>query len=421
MKSIYKFLLTLIVISISIIANGEEIKIKSFTMLMDPMTTSMQRKDLNGNYCALVKVILPNNKASFEGNLIGDCEFKTAEYWCYLSPGSKKFKIKYPGFEPLMVDFMQLMGNGVQASRIYELTLQLPETVQNSPAFDIEGSIDIKDYKNSQELTNIINNLKIYHNYNNGKYDKLLDDYKYSHSSGIKYKMEDVHIGDSITIKTGLPDYAPFTMVISPERVGKGDYNLSLERKVIETKSKIIDATTEKPLAGIKIYDSGDYGWQKLSPIAISDEDGYFTIKGKVGSSTTVYYDKNDLGPYYNTEKNSITHGSSATYFIHRKNIINRIILPKGISSEDLILSGENETVPIKIYKPRYSNDPNEWEISYPQGFNSDYLDIKYEGYKTVRIFGDVFHGDKLKLTKGNENQFEEYKKVNNKIIKETK
>lgn len=83
MKRIYIILLFVVTFGLSI--NGQEIKIKSFSLQLEPMTVPMQRVDANGNVCALVKVIIPNAQASFEGSLIGNCDYKTSEYWCYLS------------------------------------------------------------------------------------------------------------------------------------------------------------------------------------------------------------------------------------------------------------------------------------------------------------------------------------------------
>lgn len=101
---------------------AQEMKVKSFTLKQEPMTVPMQRRDLNGEVCALVKVIIPSAQASFEGNIIGNCDYKTSEYWCYLSPGSKQLKVKYPNCEPLIVEFM----TSVESKQIYELRLEIP-------------------------------------------------------------------------------------------------------------------------------------------------------------------------------------------------------------------------------------------------------------------------------------------------------
>ena len=84
---------------------ADEIRVKSFSMQMEPMTVEMQRKDNNGEVCALVKVIIPSAQATFEGNLIGRSDYKTSEYWCYLSPDSKQLKVKYPNCELNVMSF----------------------------------------------------------------------------------------------------------------------------------------------------------------------------------------------------------------------------------------------------------------------------------------------------------------------------
>lgn len=118
---------------------AQQIKVKSFSPLMEPMTVPMQRNDNNGNVCALVKVIIPSALAAFEGNLVGNCEFKTSEYWCYLSPGSKQMKVKYPNCEPLIVRFEPFIGSGLVSKQIYELHLEVPITaiVQNPQIYTI--------------------------------------------------------------------------------------------------------------------------------------------------------------------------------------------------------------------------------------------------------------------------------------------
>lgn len=126
------------------IAQG--IEIKSFSMRMEPMTIPLQRMDNNGNVCALVKVIIPAAQTTFEGSLVGDCDFKTSEYWCYLTPGSKYLKVKYPGCDPLLVNFETLIGNGLIGKRIYELSLSISQENINSQL---------------QQMRNWMNNIKI--------------------------------------------------------------------------------------------------------------------------------------------------------------------------------------------------------------------------------------------------------------------
>lgn len=106
---------------VSIIA--QDIQVKSFSLQIEPMTVPMQRTDANGSVCALVKVIIPDAQATYEGNVIGECEYKFAEYWCYLSPGSKQLKVKCSKCEPLMVNFEYPL----ETKQIYELVLTIPQ------------------------------------------------------------------------------------------------------------------------------------------------------------------------------------------------------------------------------------------------------------------------------------------------------
>ena len=126
LKVLNKYILVVlgIILVSSIDVNAQEIKVKSFSLQMEPMTVPMQRTDANGNVCALVKVIMPHSSVSFEGNIIGECKYKVAEYWCYLSPGSKHMKVKISDCEPLMVKFEYPL----ETKHIYELVLAIPQS-----------------------------------------------------------------------------------------------------------------------------------------------------------------------------------------------------------------------------------------------------------------------------------------------------
>lgn len=132
--NIRNILIALLCICCTLAADAVEMKVKSFAVLMEVMSVPMQRTDNNGEVCALVKVIIPTAQAAFEGNVIGTCDYKTSEYWCFLSPGSKRLKIKYPGCEPLLVDFTELFGSGVQSKKIYELSIIVPAIVPDAAA-----------------------------------------------------------------------------------------------------------------------------------------------------------------------------------------------------------------------------------------------------------------------------------------------
>ena len=72
-------------------ASAQEVRLKSVTMTTDPMPHYMQRTDLNGEICGLVKVIIPGNQVRFEGSLIGEPEFKNFRILVLAFAGAPRF------------------------------------------------------------------------------------------------------------------------------------------------------------------------------------------------------------------------------------------------------------------------------------------------------------------------------------------
>ena len=235
-KTMIRFLIICLCVSVSLITDAQEIKIKSFSMQMEPMTVSMQRKDYNGNVCALVKVIIPTAQAAFEGNLVGDYDFKTSEYWCYLSPGSKQLKIKYPNCDPLLVRFDDFIGSGVKSKQIYELHLEVPSTtveqnqriytvsitVHSSEKFDFFGkqksvsmdSVTVKRYnKHGVYISSA--------DYANGQFEAIMSgEYKFQIGAVEGDVFEVSAIGyKKYKIKFNNPKNAVYDVNLEPERV----------------------------------------------------------------------------------------------------------------------------------------------------------------------------------------------------------
>ena len=94
---------------------------------MDLSASQYERKDLAGKPCALVKVQLAAFGAQFEGNVIGKSEYKTGEYWVYMSEGSYMLSVKHPSFVPLNVNFRDYGVMGIEGKVTYKLTLLLPD------------------------------------------------------------------------------------------------------------------------------------------------------------------------------------------------------------------------------------------------------------------------------------------------------
>ena len=95
---------------------------------MDLSASQYERKDLADQPCGLVKVQLATMGAKFEGNIVGKTDYKTGEYWVYMSQGSYMLTVKHPNFVPLKVNFRDHGIVKIEGKRTYILTLQMPQT-----------------------------------------------------------------------------------------------------------------------------------------------------------------------------------------------------------------------------------------------------------------------------------------------------
>lgn len=108
---------------------AQDLKVRSMSQdIGDLSASTYERKDLNGAACALVKVQLPAYGAKFEGNIIGNIEYKTGEYWVYMTEGSRELRIKHPNYLPLHVFFNDHgIGHGVKGKQTYTLTVAMQQ------------------------------------------------------------------------------------------------------------------------------------------------------------------------------------------------------------------------------------------------------------------------------------------------------
>ena len=120
--------LTICSLLLAMTAGAQELTVKKMEVAPIDLSASTQpRNDRNENPCALVKVQLATPGASFEGNVIGDTEFKKGEYWVYMSEGSYMLNIKHSSFLPLFVNFRDYDIKRVEGKTTYVLTLLMPQ------------------------------------------------------------------------------------------------------------------------------------------------------------------------------------------------------------------------------------------------------------------------------------------------------
>ena len=115
-----------LLLSLAAWAQGE-VTVRSFHELTNDLSARTNRRfDLNDEACALIKVMFPTEGASFEGNVVGDSEFRTSEYWVYLAQGTKRLRLHLPGQPTILVEFANFGVERVQSNVTYILEFKFP-------------------------------------------------------------------------------------------------------------------------------------------------------------------------------------------------------------------------------------------------------------------------------------------------------
>ncbi len=385
-------------------AKAEEIKIKSFSLQMEPMTVPMQRTDANGEICALVKVIIPSARAAFEGSLIGNCEYKTSEYWCYLKPGSKQLRIKYPNCEPLMVNFEKLIGSGLKSKQIYELTLVVPESSVRD-TFTIHGEINLKPLDKTKIMiwgeTQFPKGLRVCHISQEGEHVAMLDskalglvneDGTFIGLSGVSvlgtisnpmmklsipFSFSNVRIGDTFTVMCDDADYPSASIIVSNERIGKGQYDINFIQKPTPLSAYMVDKITNEPLRNISL--KLVRGKSNKVFHTVTDDDGYFKISDA--------YNDESYTIYYGDSKND----NLIPAFFHSGQISNRVIpVIRGqridrLGYEWKVVTDDGNTPESHRFGSLFN--PETW-ISYPENDSMKGMTFTRQGYPTIHING---------------------------------
>jgi hypothetical protein len=115
-KNNMKIRFLLILLTIPVILRSQELRIESFKPL--PLDVTAREKlvlDVNGEPCALIKVKTGLSNVNFFSNLsVEKTEQHTGEYWVWVSPGSRHFKIAVSDFPIVEFQFPdEAEGNAV--------------------------------------------------------------------------------------------------------------------------------------------------------------------------------------------------------------------------------------------------------------------------------------------------------------------
>ncbi|WP_304407881.1 peptidylprolyl isomerase [Bacteroides acidifaciens] len=105
-----KFIVSIFILLGCSIVGSAGIKVTS-DVIESPYDISARtekRLDLNGMGCALLKIEIPIENVTFDGNIVGEIELHTNEYWIYMTDGSKQLKAHIPGQSNLLLEFAPL-------------------------------------------------------------------------------------------------------------------------------------------------------------------------------------------------------------------------------------------------------------------------------------------------------------------------
>ena len=106
---------------------AQKLVVESFSLAAtDISAQTQQRKDLNDEPCALVKVQFVGDILDVEGNVIKPLVKKGNETWAYMTHGSLQMKVLTKDYLPIMVDFSNYGISQVEKNKTYVLVLTQP-------------------------------------------------------------------------------------------------------------------------------------------------------------------------------------------------------------------------------------------------------------------------------------------------------
>ena len=153
MKKFY-FLLTMCLLLLAQVAVAQKLNVESMKAVTNDISASQyERKDLNGQACALVKIQLVGSIKRVEGNVIGEVVNRDTEKWVYLTDGTKEVKIIPDDFLPLQVQFADYGIKQVKSKMTYVLTLYDPSQAGDIPVGPLTLTTDGPNELKMEDIT----------------------------------------------------------------------------------------------------------------------------------------------------------------------------------------------------------------------------------------------------------------------------
>lgn len=146
-------------------------------LTMDRSAQTQPKLDLNGDRCALIKLILLMPDIGFEGNVIGTPEFRKGEYWIYVTPKTKMLKIKHTNYMPCLVEFSKFGIFQVESALTYELVVEVinddPEEIKKLKEYAQTMDSRLKSLQDSLQMVTETDQHKFYRAIETKNFDLL--------------------------------------------------------------------------------------------------------------------------------------------------------------------------------------------------------------------------------------------------------
>lgn len=243
MKKKYYILLLLSCLSF-LSAQSQEVKVIRMTETIDFIPAADQRRDLNKDLCALVKIQVVDEITEVEGNVLGDIVIHGVEKWVYMAKGSRNMKIHFKNNLPLRIRFQDYKIGGLKSNRVYELVLEVPNApAASTPAGNAKGnSLHMQVKPNFATVTIWGDNMQrqVYRPQENGMMSIYLPYGRYSYraeAAGYEATEGTVFVDDANDVKNvTLPPIMGSLTINCP--TDRADFYLNGERLIKGSKAK---------------------------------------------------------------------------------------------------------------------------------------------------------------------------------------
>jgi len=119
---------------------AQQANVVSFTETIDIIAGDDQRRDLNRQLCALVKVQVVDDIIDVEGNVVGDIVNRGVEKWVYMAKGSRNMKIHLKNNLPVLVKFRDYNMASLKSNRVYVLVINAPRSASVEQSATVESN-----------------------------------------------------------------------------------------------------------------------------------------------------------------------------------------------------------------------------------------------------------------------------------------